>query len=331
MPATSPFKAVLSTVKVRARDALLLEGALRQVRATPVDRQALVRAYHDAALGRTSVADQLTDEHGAVSGLILYREALPLLVAAIGLARDPAFDPELATNGSPWNVLPELVARGALPPLPDAVDEARAILTTSGALALDGLPASSLLARRATVARAIRELRHFVEPRSLGELKSSRFARVGFALLVAVAALGGLVCWATFAPNIALHKPVTVSSRHPGSIAPVDNSGLVNGEFESTYGVHTAPAPSWVMVDLTKIEKLSEIRIFNRSDTLFDAGLPFTLELSRDGVTFTSAERRTLPFSVTSPWVYKAPSGTRARYVRVRSNSFVALTEIEVY
>jgi len=124
---------------------------------------------------------------------------------------------------------------------------------------------------------------------------------------------------------------MTASSRHPDSVAPVDNSGLTNGVIESTYGVHTAPGPGWVMIDLEKIQKVSAVKLFNRRDALFDAGLPLTLETSSDGKTFTVADVRTQSFSTANPWIYEAPPGTKLRYLRIRSNSMVALTEVEVY
>jgi hypothetical protein len=329
--AERPRKGAISRVAAHARDALLLDAAVRRLAATSADRQATVRAYHDAALRRATIADQLVEEQGALAAVVLYREALPLLVAAIAVARDATFDPRRATKESPWDILSRMEQDGALPPLAPVIMAARDALAPAGPLELDGLPPEELLARRTAAEAAIRSLRALVDARTLPELRAKRRARVGAALALVLAALALLIVSVAIPRNLALHKPVTASSRHPGSIAPADNSGLVNGEIETTYGIHTAPGSGWVMVDLLAVEEISEVRIFNRAEALFDAGLPFMLELSIDGLHFFVVEQRTQPFSISNPWSYKAPHGTRARFVRVRSNSFVALTELEVY
>jgi len=333
MSTASPGSSAFSTLARRARDGFLLSSALRGVSARPADRQELIRTYHAAALDRTAVADRLTDERGAVAALLLYREAMPLLVGAIALAHDPDFQPAatpLPENASPWEVLADLHQRGRLPALPAKLEQARAALTTADALTFDRLSPQTLLDRRNLVERTVRRLQRLIETRTPSELKASRYARiVGLALVTVVLIYN--VASSLLHPNLALKKPVTASSRHPDSVAPVDNSGLTNGVIETTYGVHTAPGPGWVTVDLQKVQKVSEVKLFNRRDALFDAGLPLTLETSSDGKTFTVANVRTQSFSSANPWVYEAPPGTKFRFLRISSHSMVALTEVEVY
>jgi len=333
MSTASSGSSAFSTLARRARDRFLLTGALKEAAARPADRQALLREYYAAALDRIAVADQLTDERGAVAALLLYREALPLLVGALALARDP--DASVASGPltpgiAPWDMLEDLRRRGRLPALPRTLDRARAALVAAEPLAFDRLPTQELLDRRAAVAATVRRLRRLVDPRTPAELKGRRYARVA-AAAVALALLGVGVISSLRHPNLALKRPASASSRHPASTAPPDSSGINNGVIEPTYGIETAPGPGWVLIDLQENQKISRVKIFNRRDGAFDAGLPLFLELSPDAIKFTVADTRTQPFSSTNPWVYKAPPGTRTRFVRVRSNSLVALTEIEVY
>jgi len=270
-----------------------------------------------------------------VAALLLYREALPLLVAAVALAHDPQFVPTgfaLPVGTTPWQVLDELQQRGRLNAkgLPAKLEKARAALDAPEALSFDRLPPQLALDRRAAVQTAVRSLRRLIEPGTPSELRGRRYARVAVTVVL-VALLGCGLVSSLRHPNLALKKPATASSRHPTSTAPADNSGIDNGQIESTYGIETAPGPGWVMIDLQEEQKISRVKIFNRRDALFDAGLPLMLEISTDAVTFTLVDTRTQPFSSSNPWVFKAPSGMRARFIRVRSNSLVALTEIEVY
>jgi hypothetical protein len=322
----------LKSMASAARDAFLLRRKLAQVATLSRDRQIAMRTYFDAATRLAAIADELTDEDGAVAALILYREALPLLVSAVAMFRDDAYEAPAVDAGSPWDTLAALAARGAILPLPAHVDQSKAILSFQGTLALDQLTEAERLAKRRTVQTTVSYLRRLVEPRSLPELKTARLIRVASLLIVLVLALGWVGYRITRLPNLALHKPVTISARFALGTAPVDNSGLVNGEIEAAYGIHTSLGSGWVMVDLRKNYKLSRVKVYNRADTLFDAGLPFTLELSKDGVQFDVVDRRTVGFTSTSPWVFEASSSTRpARFVRVSSTNYVALTELEVY
>jgi hypothetical protein len=116
-------------------------------------------------------------------------------------------------------------------------------------------------------------------------------------------------------------------------VAPADNSGLVNGDVESNYGIHTALATpgsfAWVMVDLTQPMSVKRVKVYNRADGWFDETLPMVMEFSDDGTTFNPVDTRTTGFTARSPWVYEA-KGAKTRYVRVRSDRYLALTEIEI-
>jgi len=315
------------------RDGYWLGGALRRVRQRPAERQGLIRTYYDAAVDRIAIADRLNDESGAVAALILYREAMRPLMAALALSVDPEYPTAgevLPADATPWDVLLDLHRRGRLPALPPKLEAARAALSTTQMLELDRLPPQTRLDRRADVHATVRYLRRLVEPRTPIELVSSRSLHV-LATLAVVALVAFAVATALGHPNQALHKPAGASSRHPNSTAPADSSGLTNGVIEPTYGIETAPGPGWAGVDLLSDTDVTMVKIFNRRDELFDAGLPLILETSNDGTNFTPVETRTKPFSAVQPWIYHAPPDTHFRFLRVRSNSLVALTEIEVY
>lgn len=333
MSTASPGSSAIVTLTRRARDRFLLTRAIEEAAGRPAERQGLIRECYGAALDRTTVADQLTDERGAVAALLLYREALPLLVAAIALGHDPDAawtGGALPAGTTPWELLEDLRRRGRLKALPPKLDKARAALEAPDALSFDRLPAQVILDRRAIVQTTVRRLRRLIEPHTPSELKGRRYARLAIAAAVLML-LGYGVVSSLRHPNLALKKPVAVSSRHPTSTAPADNSGINNGQIEPAYGIETAPGPGWVLIDLQESQKVSQVKIFNRRDALFDAGLPLMLETSPDAVTFTVVETRSQPFSSSNPWSFKAPPGTRARFIRVRSNSLIALTEIEVY
>lgn len=311
------------------REWFLLEGAERQIRSLPADRQNLVRKYHEAGTRRVIVADELIDDTGLVSALVLYRDAAGLLAAAVIAAADPSATPAPSLDGS-WDALRALASSGRIPAPPPALAEARAILSASDPLTFDHATPETLRTWHTTVKDALRWLRDLVEARTLHQLQVSRVVRLAIGAGVVLFLLWRCVGW-LFAPtNIALHKKVTISARFPASVAPTDNSGLVNGEIESNYGIHTAVGAAWVMIDLGAVHPIREVVVHNRADGWYDEALPFFLELSVDGTHFTELGRRTEHFSASDPWV--APGlGQPARYVRIRSDHYVTLTEVEVH
>jgi hypothetical protein len=308
------------------KDWFLLEGPERRIRALSPERQSAILKYYEAGTRRVLIADDLTDDTGLVPALVLYRDAAGLLVAAaIGAA-----DPDASFEDASWDALATLASAGRIPAPPAVLAEARAILSSSDPMAFDGVAPEALRASHATVKNAMRWLRDRVEPRTLRAIRVNRGVRLAIcAALVLYLLVRGV--GALFTPtNIALHKKVTISGRLPVSVAPVDNSGLVNGEIESNYGIHTAVGAAWVMIDLGAVHSIGDVVVHNRADGWYDEGMPFILELSEDGVRLTEIGRRTEHFSASDPWV--APAGGRpARYVRIRSDHYITLTEVEVH
>ena len=317
----------------RAREQFLLEDSERQVRTRRPEQQDVVGKYHRAAAERAAVADDLSDGRSIVSSMLLYREAIRLFIAAAVAAHDDASDPRaaLADADAPWQALDTLSRRAAIGEPPRAVEASRKILAADHEpLVFDEAAPEQLLAQRTTIKEAVAWLSGLVEPRTLARIRAERRMRVSLLVCIAVVVLV-LVPWKLLrTPNLALHRPVSISSRLPGSAAPEDNSGVVNGLIESNYGIHTNRGGGWVMLDLERPHRIATIKIFNRADGFFDEGLPLRLELSEDAQHWTEAARRTAPFSSTDPWIVK-PQGARARYVRVASDNYVALTEIEIF
>ena len=317
----------------RARSRFLMEDVEQQVRSRSPERQDVVARYHRAAVRRTSVADELSDARSIASAMLLYRDAVRLFIVAAVTAHDTASDPRalLAEADSPWEALASLSRRAAIAEPPAEVGAARKILDSEHEpLIFDESHPEQVLDQRKTIRQALAWLRGLVDPRTLRVIRAERLLRVSllFAIAAAVVVLGA---WKLVGlPNLALHRPVSISSRHPASTAPPDNSGVVNGRIESTYGVHTNRGGGWVTVDLEAVHRISQIKVFNRADGWFDEALPLRLESSEDGRQWKEIARRTTGFSASKPWVIEA-QGAAVRFVRVASDKYVALTEIEIF
>jgi hypothetical protein len=303
------------------REALLLERAMLTARSYPDATRviALARAAHEASL----VADRALEDRYLACALSLYREAALLLMAAI-LAGTPGSEPiaEPLSRAAVLARFRELPLRGAA-----SAEVFYASLEHEPPLGVAPSRSEAEDARD-----AVRWLAKLIEPRGLRELRVERGVRLGLAGVAVVAAVAWAISGVAGHKNVALHKPVTVSSVHPGALSPP--AGLTDGVISGAlYGVHTqvGDAP-WVQVDLESVTEIDEVRVYNRGDGYFDEGLPMTLQFSEDGSTFTDLEKRTTSFSQGSPWVAKA-NGRKARYVRVRGapGKYVALSELEIY
>ena len=320
----------LADLKTSTRNTLLLESAFRTVTALSAEQQEAMRATYEAGLRRASVADQLADEQSGVASMILYREAFPLLAKAVVLLHDPDGHITPTTGPVGLTALGALAERGRIPALPRSLAEAEEILGPGKPGAFDAWTTDQLLAKRQVAGAAVRFLRKLVEPRTTRELKNSRLSRITVTAVAALAALTGFGWLLLRAPNLALNKPVAISERLANSAGPPDNTGLTNGRIDSPYGIHTALGGGWVMVDLQGVYRISQVKVYNRADGFLLDSLPLFLEFSVDGKDFVQKKQCSENFTARSPWVYDA-AGARARYVRIRSNQYVALSELEVY
>ncbi|HVU49735.1 MAG TPA: discoidin domain-containing protein [Polyangia bacterium] len=282
---------------------------------------ALARAGAEAAL----VADRALDDGVLASALAVYREA-GLCFMAAAVASTASAEPEAELP--PATVLARFRERPWPGEKGRALEAFYALIERTGERPVGSPPA------RADV-EAVRDvvswLASLVEARGLGELRVQRAVRVALAACAGLVLLAWAISGLAGKKNVAFHKPVTASSLYNASVTP---GGLTDGVIEGAfYGIHTKVGGSqWVQVDLESVYAIDKIDIYNRGDGYFDEGLPFVLQLSEDGVTFTDIDRRTTTFTQTTPWVVNA-GGRRARYVRVAGapGKYVSLSELEVY
>ncbi len=310
-------------------DRFLLGGAERKVASYPRARRNKMDEFFTAADVRWRAAGELLD--GPVASLSLLREAALLYMAAFVVV---APDGDVREPLRPADVVEQFEKLDKALPSPCSKSELDAffqLLVAADPLAFDRLAPRDAAERAKSIPAIVAWLRELNEPRTVGQIKRQRFFRVasfGFVVL-------GLLGWgarALFAPkNIALHKPVTMSSMFPGVTS--NPSALTDGVTTGSFAVHTnKEEKSWVQIDLGDVYRIDKVKIYNRGDGWFDEGLPMTLDLSENGTDFTEFETRTKSFSQWIPWTAEVGK-KKARYVRVhgKKGEYVTLSEIEVF
>jgi hypothetical protein len=185
--------------------------------------------------------------------------------------------------------------------------------------------------QRARAALALRKFGQALGADIEADAKRLRRAlRVRWLRISAVALAVGIAAWLplrSFGHNLALHRPVTVVTTHPAF--GTDPKQLVDGDRQNI-GFHTIQAPNQhVTIDLGRVQPISRVVVYNRSDCCQDRAVPLRLEISTDGKSFQLAEERHGPFE---RWQVELPN-TPARYVRLSNqrNEFFHLSEVEVY
>jgi hypothetical protein len=170
------------------------------------------------------------------------------------------------------------------------------------------------------------------------EFEANRLGRALFArwtrVLVTVLILGGALAWTgnkittKFGkPNLALHRPVTVSSQFPGQ--GTDHTLLVDGDHDNL-GFHTNIDPqSWAMIDLGAVKKFNKIVVYNRADGFEERAVPIKIEVSSDNATWKQIAERKETFD---KWTVKNLHA-EGRYVRLKNTppNYFHLAEVEVY
>jgi hypothetical protein len=329
---------VLGRIVRPLREALSLAAARAKVRGRPPAVNASIRRWWGAARARLRVAEQLSPETEFAAAVALYRDGIPPLVAAT----------LVATEGevSPADVVDIRAAWGALeriwPSLGVDVD-LREFRSAKDALCnpppVDEPPPGKAEAAVACagMARVVSILERAIEPRT--DRRLAFLATLRQATLVLAAGLAiGLSARHLFAPrNLALHKPVTLSTVHP-SRESVGGSYLVNGKIEFSYAAATDNTADggrqdpWIMIDLESPSRIGKIVVYNRGDASFTDCLPLILEVGLDPANMKTIGVRKDLFTRTEPWVVRGLDET-ARYVRVRmtGTAYIALNEIEVY
>jgi hypothetical protein len=286
--------------------------------------------YRLFELGLSALQDaqQLgNSQAGGGSALLLYRSAIRLLVRVSLLRRQ-----RIATVEAPPS---EVWARAAeLPEWPGAAFGGewleRGVIDDGGEVYLSTLSAAererALVGLRAMAERFARPLAEAAfgarRRRSLRRMLSS------LALVVGGVVLWAVVAAATRRPNLALHRPVSVSDRDPRF--GVDPEQVVDGD-RSNLGFHTSSrANTTLVIDLGAIKSLSRVVVFNRADCCQERAGPLSLQLSTNGNDYETVGRQTDTFF---EWTLPLAAATKARYVRVvhESRDFFHLSEVEVY
>ena len=328
--AMDSLKHVAAVVSRQLQDAFMLRRSEAVVRGYAPAQQAMIRRLHAAAMTRIAWTDDTTDTRYAPAAVAIHRETVRFLISAVLLSQDATLDGAPLELGAGARRLEELVHAGALPALPEDYAEAMAILDTPDVLALDRLAPHKAADRRATVETLVHWLCGQIEARSLRGIRVAR----GLRLILAGAVVVGLTAWGlavALAPeNLALHKSVTMSSRHVGTPSP---EGATDGKVVSPYQAHTAiEADPWIAVDLGVVRRISKVKIRNRTDGHASGALPLTLEFSANGNDYRVVDHRTEAFTSSDPWVF-ATRTESARFVRVHGHAggYVVVTEIEVY
>jgi hypothetical protein len=320
------------------REVLLLEHALRAVESRSPDQVERIRELSAAVDARLVAAEALVAGDQVAPALVILRDAAHLAAQAVLAARgESAIEDPLAR-------VTELVGSGQLGRAPDGFDAAATLVRNPNRLAFDEIPASEAMGRRLEVERAVSWLRGMVEPRTTAQIKRSRVFRVIFActgvLITVVALLGWGIGKLVSPKNLALGKPVQLSSRRPscGTASPegLPGSGLVDGNHSGSYDICTNSEvnPS-ATIDLGQVHTLTQVKVYNRDDCCWGVyDLPAVVEISVDGAGYTEVGRQSAAYTAAKPWILPI-DGKAARYVRVRVDGpqprELVLTEVEVF
>lgn len=321
------------------REFFFLERAERSAVAMAPAQRVIAAAYVRAAERRLHLLPSFSEPRTAVVGVTLLREAVALLIRAYVAAQTSDIDREQASQVCPADELERMFERAPSPP--EGWKWTVQALATSDPLYFDRLHDDDLRSVAEKLQAITSWIRPRIETRSTTNIRGTRWGRVTALVLLALLPVRSLLAHvdAAMHPNLALHMPVRQSSSLAGS-AP--SSALVDGETLGSRGpevahcniVHTTTeAAPWVLIDLQSARSLREVRVYNRVDHHFDDGLPYVLEFSEDGITFHTVARRTTHFGATTfdpPWITTV-RGQRARFVRIRCEHFLALSEVEVF
>jgi hypothetical protein len=305
-----------------------LSRAERTARAYTPMQHGRVRAFLDAAERRSSAARRILSP---IASAALLREAITCCLHAAEVARDGAIDDDALRARDLAKAMPELPPDPARPlavPADDA--RVRAALAAHDPLYFDRLSPEDAARTHAALQRASSMLRACAEPRSVANIRGTRWGRALAVVFVVAYAAVSAVRFAVSPTNVALHKPVIPSSM---LLTPSHGQTIVDGEIGWSYGIQTKVEDSPnVVVDLIDTYRIDRVQVHNRLDGWFDECLPLVVELSTDGRNFHEIGRRERHFDADPPWVVEA-HGEAGRYVRVRvaRRGYLALSEVEVF
>jgi hypothetical protein len=327
-PVTSESSASLPVVAARLREFFFL-----QQRMAIAAQRGFVEGgpgWAEFAVGRAALSDahQLSESpEGESTALLLYRSAA-LLFAQAHAARQQSSSGEPQASG-PMQVSRVGVELAALPTEQRALVEPALAPDAAGPARWATLPDAerrlSLQGLR-TLAQALGDALE-AEARPVRRIQAMRRQRIGVAMALVLAAVLGAVVKLTWHPNLARNKSVVVTSAEPRVRARPRS--LVDGNRRSL-GFHTKNLKDQsATIDLGDVKIIHSVRVYNRIDCCQGRAVPLRLELSVDGVEYTTIERQTKSFL---SWKVVVPE-VKARFVRVlhEGSGFFHLAEVEVY
>jgi hypothetical protein len=292
--------------------------------------------WSEFELGREAVraAEKLRESGGPeASALLLHRTAAVLFVRA-HLAQSPGALGPVAVGEQDWERLAQLPR---VSPLLQSLseDQRRLVAASLGARGESHLATLSGDERRAAARLLGRVARGLAAPlaaeaRRVARVLLVRWLRIG----IAAVALVGLVTYGVISSgalgerNLALHRPVVMSSVYSGDVGH-DPSLLVDGD-RTNLGFHTERGGhQHVTIDLGAVQSVSKVVVYNRTDCCGSKAVPLRVEVSEDGNAYQQVAMREKNFKV-----WKATfSSVQARYVRLTSlrGDYFHLAEVEVY
>jgi hypothetical protein len=168
------------------------------------------------------------------------------------------------------------------------------------------------------------------EANRLGRALFARWSRVAVTAIIILVIAGVAGKWISRkieGPNLALHKPVVVSSQYPGQ--GTDHSLLVDGNHDNL-GFHTnSGGQQWALIDLGQVRKIKKVVVYNRADGYEERAVPLKIEVSNDNQNFKVIAERKETFD---KWTAKGLKA-EGRYVRLSNTppNFFHLAEVEIY
>ncbi len=309
---------------------LVFTEARRVIAARTPERHAEVRRWWAAARARLMVAARRDPQREQLAAIPLYREGLRALAgAAVASAEGNAKPEDVADLDAAWSALERVWPKlGIAKPLSDFA-AARDVLREPVAIDAPPRPVGDTIA---TLDRLASLVERAIEPRALKWLTWRARLQVS-AIALAVLAVLALKIPPLFAPkNLALHKPVKLSSSHPDSLAPDDGSWLDNGRVEHVYGAHTkAEDNPWMQIDLEQPTAIGRIVVYNRGDGWLNDCLPLELAIGDDESKLRPIANRDVLFTQFHPWVVRTNETARFLRLTKRGHGTCALAEVEVF
>lgn len=296
----------MTPVLAALRESLLLEDAEKRASEYTPEQAAEIERLAETARSHMAVARELGAPRDDGTRVALLREA----VLCWKRARFTATGEDLEIAAEDRDIVERAIA---------VTDEAIFETWSRDDLeaAAEGLARTARIASRSFVWRSVTMIR---------TMRAARYLAVG--LLIVFVVWRGTRAF-LMPPNVALGRPVTVSSLATGS-APLET--LVDGVDEARVPVVASwAAGAWIAVDLGNNYTIKTVRVVDRQDRSFDDGLPFWLEFSSDGEHFSPVVKQRDHFRI---WTYEVPHASSGwvRAVRLRcvSTCSIGLTELEV-